>query len=99
MKEAQNINIRDEFADFEIEDDSNWYDVAGLGITKLLLLISIIIGFGLYVGNLIYGVNSLTVLEELTQKEAHLTLSIEKLKEENARLQKEYFELKGLEPK
>ena len=97
MKKAQE-NIIDEFADIEIED-GQWYDVATLGITKLLLLISLIIGLGFYVGNLLYGVNSLSVLDKLTHKEFSLKSSIEKLKEENARLQKEYFELKGLEPK
>ena len=97
MREAQE-NIIDEFSDIEI-DDSQWFDVAKLGITKLFLLASMIIGLGLYVGNLLYGVNSLSVLDELTHKEVHLKSTIEKLKEENARLQKEYFELKGLEPK
>ncbi len=97
MKEAQE-NIIDEFADIEI-DDSQWFDVAKLGITKLLLLASTIIGLGFYVGDLLYGLNSLSVLDKLTHKEIYLESSIEKLKEENARLQKEYFELKGLEPK
>ena len=98
MKEAQNINIKDEFADVEIEVEE-WFDVAKLGITKLFLLISVIIALGFYVGNLLYGINSLSVLDNLTNKEVFLKTTIEKLKEENARLQKEYFELKGLEPK
>ena len=97
MKKVQE-NIIDEFANIEIED-REWFDVAKLGITKILLLASIIIGLGLYVGDLLYGANSLNLLNDLTYKEIHLKSSIEKLKEENARLQKEYFELKGLEPK
>ena len=97
MKKAQE-SIIDEFSEIEIED-SEWFDVARLGVTKILLLVSMIIGLGLYVGDLLYGVNSLNVLEDLTHKEANLKNSIEKLREENARLQKEYFELKGLEPK
>ena len=98
MRETQNVNIVDEFSNLEIED-GEWFDVAKLGITKLFFLISLIIGLGFYVGNLIYGVNSLSVLRKLTNQEIHLKNNIEKLKEENARLQKEYFELKGLEPK
>ena len=97
MREAQ-VNIIDELADIDIED-GHWFDIATLGITKLLLLASMIIALGLYVGNLLYGVNSLAVLENLTYREVNLKSTIEKLKEENAKLQKEYFELKGLEPK
>lgn len=98
MEELQqaDIDIRDEF--FDIGEDSEWWDIANLTLPKLLLLISMITGFGLYVGSLLFGVDSLSVLNELKQKEKTLTVNIEKLKEENAKLQKEYFELKGLEP-
>jgi chaperonin cofactor prefoldin len=55
--------------------------------------------FGIYVGVLIYGENSLTVLNQLKEKKEGLTLEEKILKEENQKLQKEYFELKQLEPK
>jgi len=55
--------------------------------------------FGIYVGILMYGENSLTVLNQLKEKKESLSLEDKTLKVENQRLQKEYFELKQLEPK
>jgi len=55
--------------------------------------------FGIYVGILIYGENSLTVLNQLKEKKQRLLEEGKTLKSENQRLQKEYFELKQLEPK
>ena len=55
--------------------------------------------FGIYVGVLVYGENSLTVLNQLKEKKQGLSLEEKILKVENQRLQKEYFELKQLEPK
>ena len=46
-----------------------------------------------------YGENSLTVLNQLKEKKESLSLEDKALKVENQRLQKEYFELKQLEPK
>jgi len=51
----------------------------------------------LYVGLLLFGTNSVQVLLELKAQMRSLERSIEFLKRENARLQKEYFELKELE--
>ena len=100
MREAQEIEIADEFADIDSEIEvEKWWDFATLTPTKLLLLSSVIIALGVYVGDLLYGVNSLSILEELTQQKLSFKDKIDRLKEENARLQKEYFELKGLEPK
>jgi hypothetical protein len=70
-----------------------------LTIPKIIFLIIVVVSFGLYVGTLLYGKNSLSVLNELKAKEFYLESSIETLKDENAILQKRYFELKGLEPK
>jgi cell shape-determining protein MreC len=47
---------------------------------------------------LIYGENSITVLDNLKAEKKRLTLEANELKSENQRLQKEYFELKNLEP-
>jgi len=55
--------------------------------------------FGSYVGILIYGENSLTVLNHLKEKKEILKQEEKHLKVENQRLQKELFELKQLEPK
>jgi hypothetical protein len=73
--------------------------VAGLSIKALLVTTIGILLFGIYVGILIYGENSLTVLNQLKEKKQRLIEEGQSLKTKNQRLQKEYFELKQLEPK
>jgi len=53
--------------------------------------------FGIYVGALMYGDNSLTVLNQLKQQKKELLAEASRLKSENQRLQKEFFELKQLQ--
>ncbi len=73
--------------------------IAGLSIKALLVTAIGILLFGIYVGILIYGENSLTVLNQLKEKKQGLFEEGKALKNANQRLQKEYFELKQLEPK
>ena len=73
--------------------------IAGLSLKAFLVTVLGILLFGIYVGVLIYGENSLTVLNQLKEKKEGLSLEERILKVENQRLQKEYFELKQLEPK
>jgi len=73
--------------------------MAGLSIKALLITAIGILLFGIYVGILIYGENSLTVLNQLKEKKQGLLEEGKSLKNENQRLQKEYFELIQLEPK
>ena len=73
--------------------------IAGLSIKALLITAIGILLFGIYVGILIYGENSLTVLNQLKDKKQGLVEESRALKNENQRLQKEYFELIQLEPK
>ena len=73
--------------------------IAGLSLKTFLVTALGILLFGIYVGVLIYGENSLTVLNQLKEKKQGLSLEEKILKVENQRLQKEYFELKQLEPK
>ena len=73
--------------------------IAGLSIKALLVTTIGILLFGIYVGILIYGENSLTVLNQLKEKKQGLVQEVKVLKNENKRLQKEYFELKQLEYK
>jgi len=73
--------------------------IAGLSLKAFLVTVLGILVFGVYVGVLIYGENSLTVLNQLKEKKQGLSLEEKILKAENQRLQKEYFELKQLEPK
>lgn len=73
-------------------------EIAGLSIKTFLIGLIGILFFGIYLGILIYGENSLTVLDHLKQKKEALIHEKKVLKAENKKLQKEYFELKQLEP-
>ena len=56
------------------------------------------VAFGIYVGNMMFGKRSLDVMLSLQSKKERLIEDVEILKKQNALLQKEYFELKELEP-
>jgi hypothetical protein len=73
--------------------------IAGLSLKTFLVTVIGILLFGIYVGVLIYGENSLTILNQLREKKQSLSYEKKVLKADNQRLQKEYFELKQLEPK
>jgi hypothetical protein len=73
--------------------------LAGFSLKAILVTAIGILLFGIYVGVLMYGENSLSVLNQLKEKKQSLALEGRALKVENQRLQKEYFELKQLEPK
>jgi cell division protein FtsB len=73
--------------------------IAGFSLKALAATAVGILLFGIYVGILIYGENSLTVLNQLQEKKAKLGIEGKALKNENQKLQKSYFELKQLEPK
>ncbi|BCD60957.1 MULTISPECIES: hypothetical protein [unclassified Nitratiruptor] len=67
-------------------------------IGRYLLILGIVSAVAVYIGFLLFGTNSLEVLFQLNVTQKNLERSIKYLKAENARLQKEYFELKELEP-
>lgn len=73
--------------------------LAGYSLKAFLVTALGILIFGIYIGVLMYGENSLTVLNDLQEKKENLTKEKKALKLENQRLQKEFFELKQLEPK
>jgi len=73
--------------------------LAGLSLKTFLITAIGILLFGIYLGILIYGENSLTVLKQLKEKKHDLLQEKRVLKSENQKLQKEFFELKQLEPK
>jgi len=64
---------------------------------KQIVLIGIILLFGLYVGNLLYGTNSILRLMALNDQAHNLATQSQALKEENAALLKTLFERKQLE--
>lgn len=71
----------------------------GLPLGKFLLLVFLVLVTGVYIGVLLYGTNSLEVLFSLQDYEGYLQNEIERLRTENAQLQKEYFELKEISAK
>lgn len=54
--------------------------------------------FGIYIGNMLFGKRSLDVMLNLQDQKEQLIKDVEILKKRNAELQKNYFELKELEP-
>ena len=65
---------------------------------KIFILILAVILFGVYVGDVLFGKSSLEVLLDLQESRDNLKQNVKIIKEKNALLQKEYFELKQLEP-
>lgn len=68
-------------------------------IFVVIVSISITIWLAKYVSEILFdGKNSFKVYSALKQQKEQLCYSITQLQLDNARLQKEYFELKNLEP-
>jgi cell division protein FtsB len=84
-------DVLDEFDDEEGGASLSFYlKILGLAFCVLL--------FGLYIGDVLFGKSSLDVLLNLQQDKDTLSVKIKNLKDENAVLQKEYFELRQLDP-
>jgi len=69
----------------------------GLSTKKFLIASGFVLLLGVYLGFIFFGNNSLSVLLELEERQDYLINDIERLKSENAALQKQYFELKELD--
>jgi cell division protein FtsB len=68
-----------------------------IAVAILLVLVTVI--FANYVASLLFsGKNSLETYESLKTKKVQLEQEIKRIQKENAKLQKDYFELKNLEP-
>ncbi len=67
-------------------------------ILKIAFLVMMVIALGVYVGDLLFGKNSLEILLNLQEKKSELKQQIKSYKKNNAILQKNYFELLQLEP-
>ena len=72
--------------------------ILSLSVRVIAVTAIVIILFGIYLGILVYGEDSLTVLHDLKQEKRDLLAEAKQLKSENQRLQKESFELKQLQP-
>ena len=64
---------------------------------KLLVVSFLIIGVAIYIGFLIYGDRGLSRLIDLQNTHTLLQKEVNNLKQENIKLQKEYFGLKDIE--
>jgi len=69
----------------------------GLQTYKFFLVSGFVLAVGIYMGFIFFGDNSLSVLLDLEEYQDYLSGDIERLKAENAALQKQYFELKELD--
>ncbi|MCI0501279.1 MAG: septum formation initiator [Epsilonproteobacteria bacterium] len=74
--------------------------IKGIEFTpNVIVSIVITIFFANYVASLLFsGKNSLDTYNDLLTKKVQLEEEIKRLQSENASLQKDYFELKNLEP-
>jgi hypothetical protein len=68
----------------------------GLSLFKFFLLVLMVLAFGVYIGIILYGTNSVEVLLGLEDYQIYLQDEVLRLKSENAQLQREYFELKEI---
>ncbi|NEW60940.1 hypothetical protein GSY74_06550 [Sulfurovum sp. bin170] len=66
--------------------------ILGLSLKIFLVTATIVILVGIYVANLIYGDNSLHRLEYLQREKESLKQEIHSLKQDNAKLHKQYLE-------
>ncbi|HIP12718.1 MAG TPA: septum formation initiator [Arcobacter sp.] len=67
-------------------------------VLAILFIVATIVSAN-YIANLLFaGKNSLETYESLKLKKIQLEQSIDRMQKYNAKLQKDYFELKNLEP-
>ncbi|PAF53369.1 hypothetical protein BKH42_06535 [Helicobacter sp. 13S00482-2] len=82
-------------------NDKNAYaKFARLVYVNRAIIISflVLMGFGAYMAYLLFGTNSLEVLLQVRNKRDSLEDVVHTLQYKNSKLQKQLFELKGLEP-
>lgn len=83
----------------EFEDITQKREAKGFSFyMKIFSLLVVVVSFGVYVGDMLFGKSSLDVLLNLQSEKQILERSVENFKNKNAILQKEYFELKDLDP-
>lgn len=87
----------DQLLENEEESESLTERYFGLTTAKFLIASGFVLVLGIYLGFIFFGNNSLSVLLDLEEHQNYLIEDIERLKTENAALQKQYFELKELD--
>ena len=73
-------------------------DFADSSVWSYLLIILIVVLFAMFVGEMLFGHNSLEVLLHLKKDEKILQQKIVRLQKENAELQRRCFEYLNLQP-
>lgn len=68
----------------------------GLSPKYIVIIAFMVIVSGVYLGTVLFGNNSVEAFIQLQEYEENLEEKVSLLKEENAQIQKEYFELKEL---
>ncbi|CAM3263356.1 hypothetical protein [Helicobacter labetoulli] len=63
-----------------------------------LVVFGVMLGAGLYLGYLLFGNNSVEVLVRLKAQRNTLVNNSKMIEEQNANLQKQIFEIRGLKP-
>jgi hypothetical protein len=71
----------------------------GLSLKKFLIASFLVVAMGIYMGVLLFGVNSLVVLMNIDDYSNNLQAKIDVLKAQNAKDQKTYFELQEISAK
>ena len=71
--------------------------ILGLSIKVFIATAVVVVLFGVYISNLIYGNNSLRVANNLEEERIYLQKRILFLKKENAMLHKRYLEWEDVE--
>ncbi len=67
--------------------------------SSLIVFFFLLLGFGYYLGKLLFGGSSLEVYLDLRDKHERLQQEITELQSKNVRLQKRLFELRELRPR
>lgn len=67
--------------------------------SSLIVFFLLLLGFGYYLGKLLFGGSSLEVYLDLRDKHERLQQEITELQNKNVRLQKRLFELRELRPR
>jgi len=73
--------------------NTSQYEWLGFSLKSILLILTGIVALGFYVGVLLFGDNSLSVLTALQKEKRALTQERSSIKQHNQKLQREYYEL------
>lgn len=92
----EDLNSEELYSDID-ESQNVCEQYLGLSCGRFIFYVALVLGMGIYLGNLLFGTSSLEVLLGLDEYENYLQTEVERYKKENAILQKEYFELKELD--